>query len=582
MDLLLREKQTGPGQAEGFTDRELSGDPLTLGSAQHAMLQLIGEGIFGQHATLGRSGSDVSVTCIGRARIKVHGKDGEAGKEQKSATLAVGDAIELGGHRLTRIAAPAGFDIALELLRNPAVDSASFERAYRTRLEDTWLGKRLPSWALLLLVILFGLGFPLWLVLDNDESTPVDDAKLFTDAIWTSGPLHAIHNHAIGNDCQACHKELFKRVPDEACEACHKNVTDHVVAGHASLESAPTDRCATCHKEHNQPTLLVISADTLCTDCHAEPERLADRVPHMQAVTGFDEDSHPPFEIALERSRRTDGGEFEWDRIEAKIKGATEASNLKFPHELHLAGEKVKWTDGEAMVCGNCHTLASDREHFEPVTMEKHCRECHELTFDAASPERQLPHGQPHEAVAMMEAHFIRYYANPSSAVVPKPHERRRRPNQAHQPAPVGTCSQGASACAMARTQQEAESQFLNSGCVTCHVVEDHGSQDVYARFEVLPVKLSHDFMPTAKFDHHSHLTQKDVTGDMACATCHAAQSAKSSQDVLIPDIGSCTTCHNDAHADQSVPLDCIACHAYHPGASLNAGKPLEFLERSP
>lgn len=576
MDVLLREKLAGPGQSEEFNDRELSGEPLTIGSSQRSTLQLIGAGVLGLHATLTRSGGDLTITCSGRARLKLDGKDA------KSAKLGVGDSVEIGGHRLTRIQAPAGFDAALELHRNPDVDSASFEQAYHTRLEDTWLGKRAPAWVLLALVVLLGLGIPLWLVLDGNEDTPDEDAKILTDAIWTSGPLHAIHNQAIGNDCQACHTELFKRVPDEACEACHKSVADHVVPGHASLAAAPTERCATCHKEHNEPTLLVISADTLCTDCHAEPDKLVDRIPHMKAVTAFDEQNHPAFEIALDRSRRDDDGAFVWDRHEVKLAGAEESSNLKFPHQLHLAGEKVKWADGEAMGCGDCHTLSSDREHFQPVTMEKHCRECHELTFDAASPGRQLPHGQPHEAVAIMEAHFIRYYANPSSAVVPKPRERRRRPNQAHQPAPVGACTQGATQCAIARTRQEAESQFLNSGCATCHEVDDNGGSDVYTRFTVLPVKLSHDFMPTAKFDHHSHLTQKDASGDAACGTCHAAETSESSHDVLIPDIDNCASCHNDAHADESVPLDCIACHAYHPSANPLGGKPPEFLERSP
>lgn len=572
MDVLLREKLSAGNQGDTFTDRELSGDRITIGSGQDQMLQLIGEGLLGQHALLGVSGGDVTVTCLGRARLKLDGSD------VKSAKLAVGSWVELGGHRLTRIQAPAGFDAAIELHRNPDVDSASFERAYSTSLADTWLSKRAPAWVLLVLVALLGLGVPLWLVSDGNEDTPDEDAKILTDAIWTSGPLHAIHNQAIGNDCQACHTELFKRVPDEACEACHKNVADHVIAGHASLTNSPTDRCATCHKEHNEPTLLVITADTLCTDCHAEPDKLADRIAHMKPVTAFDGENHPAFEIALDRSRKMDEGGFAWDRTEAKLAGAEESSNLKFPHQLHLAGEKVKWADGDAMVCKDCHTLSSDREHFEPVTMEKHCRECHELTFDAASPERQLPHGQPHEAVAMMEAHFIRYYANPSSSVVPKPRERRRRPNQAHQPAPVGTCTQGSTACAVARTTQEAESQFLSSGCVTCHEVEDNGGRDVYTRFTVLPVKLSHDFMPTAKFDHHSHLTQKDATGDAACVSCHRADVSETSHDVLIPDIDNCTTCHNDAHADQSVPLDCVACHAYHPPG----GKYLEFLERSP
>ncbi len=571
MDVLLRERLSAGSQNEEFRDRELSGDPITIGSGQRQMLQLLGAGVLGQHAAIRMAGSDVSITTKGRARLRVDGKD------VKSAKLAEGSSVEIGGHRLTRIPAPGGFDAALELVRNPDVDSASFESAYQASLSDTWLTKRAPSWLLLGLVLVLGLAVPLWLVLDGNETTPNPESSLLTDAIWTSGPLHAIHNQAIGNDCQACHTEMFKRVQDEACEACHKIVADHVVPGHASLADKPIDRCATCHKEHNEPTLLVITADSLCTDCHAEPGQLTDKIPHMMPVTGFDDTNHPDFEIALERSTKEADGTFTWSTVETKLAAAEETSNLKFPHDLHLAGKKVTTATGDAMVCGDCHTLTGDGEHFKPVAMEEHCRDCHELTFDAASPARQLPHGQPHEAVAIMEAHFIRYYSNPSSAVVPKQRERRRRPNQAHTPRPVTDCTLGATQCAIQRTASEAEQQFQERGCVTCHVVEDNGGRDVYNRYTVLPVKLSHDFMPTAKFDHHSHLTQKDVTGDEACLTCHLATNSELSSDILIPGLENCTTCHTDEHGEQSVPLDCIACHAYHP-----IGKqPLDFVERS-
>ena len=571
MEVLLRERLSAGNQNEAFQDRELSGDPITLGSAQDQMLQLLGTGVLGRHAELRKAGADVSISALGRARLRQDGKD------VRSAKLAEGDSIEIGGHRLTRIAAPAGFDAALELIRDPDVDSASFERAYQTSLGDTWLTKRAPAWILLTLVLALGLAVPLWLVFDGNEETPDPQASLITDAIWTSGPLHAIHNQAIGNDCQACHTELFKRVQDEACEACHKTVADHVMPGHASLAEKPTDRCATCHKEHNEPTLLIITADTLCTDCHADPGTLVDKIPHLQAVTGFDDANHPAFEIAVERSTKAADGTFDWSTVEVKLDGASESSNLKFPHDLHLAGKKVKHADGEAMACADCHTLTGDGEHFKPVAMAEHCRDCHELTFDAAAPERQLPHGQPYEAVAIMEAHFIRYYSNPSRAVVPKQRERRRRPNQAHMPRPVTECGLGATQCAVQRTAVEAESQFVNSGCVTCHEVEDNGGSDVYSRFTVLPVRLSHDFMPTAKFDHRSHLTQKDASGEDACLTCHAATTSEKSTDILIPGLDNCTSCHTDEHGDESVPLDCIACHAYHPSGN----PPFEFVERS-
>ncbi|MCP5179165.1 MAG: hypothetical protein H6993_18435 [Pseudomonadales bacterium] len=571
MDVLLRELVTGPDGGETFQDRELSGDPITLGSGQDQTLQLIGTGIRGRHAQIRMAGGKLAVSCARGARLQQDGRD------VRGVSLAEGEEFSVGGHRLKRIPAPAGFAAALELIRDRDVDSASFENAYLTRLSDTWLSKRAPAWAMLVLIVALGLCLPLWFVLDGDDTTPDPQAALFTDAIWTSGPLHPVHNQAMGNDCQACHKALFERVPDTACQECHTTIADHVAGEHMTAQSRQPDRCATCHKEHNEPTLLVISADSLCTDCHADPDALAGANPHLRAVSAFDGTRHPGFEVALQRSERLARDEYAWHLVETALDGARETSNLKFPHDVHLAGTKVKKANGEKLGCVDCHQLAADKEHFVPVTMAANCRECHELTFDAANPERQLPHGQPHEAVAIMEAHFIRYYANPSRGIVPKKRERRRRANQAYQPTPAGVCTSGATQCAVERTRAEAENQFTSSGCVTCHEVTDNGGGDVYTRFEVLPVKLSHDFMPTARFDHQSHLTQRDKSGDDACLTCHDATDSETSADVLLPGLDNCTACHSDADADapESVPLDCIGCHAFHP-----PGERLEFTER--
>ena len=128
----------------------------------------------------------------------------------------------------------------------------------------------------------------------------------------------------------------------------------------------------------------------------------------------------------------------------------------------------------------------------------------------------------------------------------------------------------------MERTQTEVANQFAARGCITCHEVEDTGANDIYTRYQVYPVRLSHDFMPTAKFDHRSHFTQKDATGDDACLTCHEATRSSTSADVLIPDLGNCTQCHTDVNTEDTVPLQCISCHQYHPLMA----EPINYLER--
>jgi hypothetical protein len=108
-------------------------------------------------------------------------------------------------------------------------------------------------------------------------------------------------------------------------------------------------------------------------------------------------------------------------------------------------------------------------------------------------------------------------------------------------------------------------------------VVEDTLSDEIYTRFQVHPVRLVNDYFPTARFDHQSHLTQRGVTGDAACLTCHPADLSSSSHDLLIPDIDNCVACHAGGRqrARERVVLNCVNCHDYHPprlgqwGASL-------------
>lgn len=570
MELLLREVQS-TGAIGEFVDRELSADKITIGCANDQLIQLLGEEIQARHAVLTPSGGGASIKSTGSHTFEVNGE------RTKSAQLAPGDTLKIGGHTLVLGSAPAGFDAAIELTRDPDVDPATFEHAFQTALTDTWLSKRGPAWVLSVVVLVFGLLIPLALIYDGNDDTPDPDALILSDAYWTSGPLHPAHNQSIGDDCSACHTVPFQKVRDDACLACHDDMADHVPAGHFANTVMPAERCAVCHIEHNEPSFLVVDADQLCTDCHAEPELLSDGPGHMRAVNGFDRTAHPDFEIALLTPNVQTAGtglSFDWGVREALLADAEETSNLKFPHDLHLDPDSVKTVqDSRGMACGDCHTLTADNEHFEPISMERHCQSCHELTFDDNAPERQVPHGQPLEVIQVMEGHFARFFADPNRQADAS---GRRVPDRRGRQSRGRTCTDGVFACAKQFTEREVSTQFTQRGCITCHEVEDTGADDIYSRYQVYPVRLSHDFMPTAKFDHRSHFTQKDATGDDACLTCHEATRSKVSTDVLIPDLGNCTQCHTDVNTQDTVPLHCISCHQYHPLMA----QPINYLER--
>ncbi len=560
MDVLLREVRTrADGRAE-YIDTEITGDVFTVGSAPECALQLLGEGIGPRHADV----RGVSLECVGKHRVV---RNGDAVRKAK---LAIGDVVEVGGHRLTVIEAPAGFDLAIELVRDTDVDASAYEAAFRTDLDQTWLGKRRPAWLLLVLVLLIGFASPFVLRQWNVE-VPVQS---LTDLTWSSGPLLPAHQLAMGNDCSACHEAPFVQVRDEACQTCHEALADHF---HPDLGVATVDRCATCHREHNEPGTLVVRADSLCTDCHREPQP-ASAAGQVDVVTGFELDLHPAFDAHLLKSvARTAGTGFayDWGFEVVPVAKAEERSNLEFPHDVHLDPEKVRSTStSEALVCGDCHRLSADKEHFEPVTMERDCRSCHDLRFDDTDPERELPHGQPLEAILAIEGHYLKKYSDPDAYKAER--VKRRLPDRKVED---DRCTGAPFVCATRKTLAEAINQFTVRGCVTCHAVEDNGNQDVYSRFQVLPIQLAADYFPGARFDHFSHMTQKDARGDAACLTCHQADLASTSADLLIPDIDNCVQCHaGSAGGSDRVVLGCIDCHAYHPGAAFTALREMKPL----
>ncbi len=559
MDILLRETLGESRGLETHRDTELSGDTFTLGSAPDQQIQLLGADVLPEHALLRSSGSRLAVRCRRGARVNVNGKS------TRSAVLDRGDVLEVAGHELTIIDPPAGFDLALALVPNPEVSSSAYEASFRTDLDQTWLSRRGPAWTLLVVVLAVTLGLPLGYVLLVDGEPETRRSGLPPDVLWTSGPLHPVHDLALGNDCGACHSQLFQRVQDEDCRACHDALADHVPDPRASELELAHQRCASCHREHNEPEHLVILADGQCTDCHADHDAFA-RPLAVAAVSGFSETAHPPFQARLlkpEVSEAGTGFSFSWRYHVESIAGAREESNLVFPHDIHLDEVKVRNpNDSSPLGCADCHALSEDREHFRPIGMEAHCSACHELTFDVTAPDRQLPHGQPREVAFAIEGYFSRKFLNPTADQPEAP--RRRRPDRASD---SRRCTDAPPVCAERLTTQEVMNQFQVRGCVTCHTVSDNGASDIYSRFQVHPVRLVRDYFESARFDHSSHLTQENRTGDEACLSCHAAKTSGTSQDLLMPDIDNCTQCHGDPSVPDLVTLQCVQCHEFHPSA---------------
>jgi predicted CXXCH cytochrome family protein len=569
MNVLIRYLRQGPDGVPEAQDLEVAAGIITIGSAADCTIQLLGRSVGPRHASIGSSGSTLKVSCSRRRRVRVNGQ------EVGSATLAVGDEIQIAGHRLQLIVPPAGFDLAFEVQRNSAADASEFEAAFRTDLEQTWLSKRSSAWLLAGLTALLALVIPLHTVFMHRHGAPTP-AGLPDDTLWSAGPLTPAHELTLGRKCNACHQQLFVHVQDTACRSCHQPILDHVAKQELALTKLGTpQRCAQCHLEHDGgASLLAVREDGLCVACHANSQALFGSL-RVPAVSGFAPGgAHPAFFVTLQTPGGDVAADFaaagtvQWVARREPVAAAREQSNLKFSHAQHLDPSQVTHTDAGALGCGDCHTQEPNGEHFLPITMMRSCASCHQLTFDQANPSRQLPHGNALEAMYVIEDNFARKYSgDPTVQKQPTPTIVRRMPDREKVVAvPLDTCSGPVYVCANRRAAAEIENQFNGRGCVSCHTVTtDTNAKDIHDRFRVLPVRLTYDYFPKTRFNHQAHAIQKDLKGDAACLSCHNARVSKQSTDVMIPDVNKCLECHGDRYEKDRVTVQCVSCHTYHP-----------------
>lgn len=572
MEVSIRQLQQGPDGITEQVDSEVSTEALTIGSAADQQLQLLGRAVLRSHAVIRLSGGRASITTRRGARVQVNTR------WVSSARLNPGDVIEIAGHRITVETAPPGFDLALTVEPDSDINKSEFESAFRTELEQTWLSKRRATWALLVLTPLLIFLIPFVATMSHrGGGTPLP--WLPDDQMWSAGPLIAAHQQASAQRCEVCHKSFFVTVQDTECRSCHRTIQDHVGKDHlAQTRLGEPARCGSCHQEHNALNgSLVARSNGLCVGCHGRSDALFAGLKLAQ-VESFT--NHPLFKATVLRpvdvpvaqlaslNRQDTPAEgaalLRWDPVRVPVKGGQETSNLKFSHAQHLDPLRVqRQKDNQPMECHDCHELTPDGTQFEPITMAKVCSGCHELTFDERNPRRQLPHGKPADAILLIQDYYAHKLLDPG-AVPDEPPKRRRMPDQA--PTEIETCTGGTPAQrGICRAEMEVRTQFTRQGCVSCHVVKDAGrGRPLQERFTVLPVRLVNDYLPGVHFSHRAHAVQKNLTGQAACLSCHAATVSEDSSRLMIPDRDKCQECHGETPARDRVQLQCVSCHAYH------------------
>ncbi len=557
MELLLTRLTRRPKGGIARKDEEISADVVSIGRGTDNEIFLDDPRVPLQTARLHfRSGQIFLESSTHDFRV-----NGVTGRQ---STLSTGDVVTLGPYEMTIVEAPDGKDVSLTVEHKEPMgdDTRSLIDRSTLSLQAAGLRKRRWAWGFSLVILAAFLVAPIamgFLRSPAAVSGPqgMTDRTMLADISWKSGEMLASHEY-FKNDCQACHVDAFIMVQNEACIACHQKQGHHYDTAVFSQEEDDWTRCASCHKDHQGPAPRHASRQAICVDCH---EGLADDWPTTKLADVEDFSDHPQFRPSVMTSPP--------NKTVTRISlddNPKEISNLKFPHKLHMDPTKMRTPDRGTvkLECADCHVTDVAGQLMEPIQMEVHCIECHQLDFDKTAPTRVVTHGKPDRVYSELLDFYSGRALEGGVPDVTAPAVVRRRPGT---PLPEASRPE-AFAWAKSKADETAVYMFSVARCGQCHYVDKGTAGDARPDlWTVQPVATTVRWQPKSVFSHTSHK-------DMACEDCHAATQSEESSDVLLPKIDNCQQCHAGEGASAKVASTCISCHVYHqPGLTPMGGE---------
>jgi hypothetical protein len=580
--LRLITRQAGGGEI--VRTRRIEGTDALIGRDATCDIHLPDLAVDMQHALLRISGQDqVTLTSLTGEPFIADGKS----VLKAELDAARGQTATFGEYDLVLGHDPEG-DIAVTVLRREDEHVAS---PSLFSLRATMFGRRRMAWTLGLAIL------ALCLVLPFAGAGLLGRAHIHPDRQWSSGPLSKAHAF-LEKDCQACHQQAFVAVRDTACLSCHKAgsdtetaaidarvtakgspflpllISDHaphdrllkatpppptirgqMVAGFQTAMNHPTDRCASCHREHTRaapdpnvpvtadvvragkPALIVV---TDCAGCHS---RLKMRLPSTTLIDTPDWNRHPDFRPLV--TTGFNGPQPILQRA-ALASHPSEVNGLTFSHRIHMSATGGVARQGEvlgaakgygsALTCQSCHR--PDGGGFKPMEMERDCGACHSLAFAQVGGElKTLHHHDMRNIVGVLRGSLT---ATGGPSVDPGVLRRAL--------APGGLC-------------------------VDCHTVRPSAGP---LGAEVAPVRLADRVLPWGAFDHGVPAHAGVGKNAAACADCHKAQTSDRTSDLLIEGVATCKACHGKTERQTTAAAggQCAECHSFHaPGKAPPTGQ---------
>ena len=418
--------------------------------------------------------------------------------------------------------------------------------------------------------------------------------------VFMPGAVSVKHSK-FANQCKECHasvKPVWRLVDNTSCMRCHRN--DILSPSHfkqeVSLSSPPL--CASCHLEHKGQKVLADVPDQKCVQCHGDLKAKDQSVPDIAVVRSFTND-HPEFAISRYSSDRAAPPLRVRFNDMARLK---DDGKLKLNHALHLRLENdyLKAMGIESLTCTDCHRNDKEGRYMQPIRFQRDCVQCHAGDIELAPllPGRSVTHGrQPEILRQQLDEIFSAVYlqAHPEEAKKPE-HLRwipgRRLPGEP-QPMQERYVLDG---------RAEAEKILFSSKvkkCLKCHIAEpvevqenketlmsspdstqtrvpaqENGQEGSGVKhsgsalpnrtqFRIAKVNVPSRWLPYSRFDHQAHAALPELTlkGNW-CVSCHEnAPASLKTEDVLLPSIGLCRTCHMEPAGAQA---SCKSCHEFH------------------
>lgn len=556
-------------------DEVAEGEIVVAGRGNDCGIRLPDPRVMLHHAEFSMRGGDLYVSASPNADLRVNDS------LVQMAKVAVGSKIRIGPYELEVLPPEDGFAFTVAVEMVQALGDDLEKLVARSQIHITRLGLTMRWWVWLLVGAIIVGTFIVPFVFNLLTGPPPTKMALIggkmhytasPTGVWTSGTISSAHKF-FGDSCETCHATPFIPVQDSACLNCHSSVQNHVQPALFPFADLQGSTCQSCHKEHQGNATIVRGDENFCAGCHKDLKAKTDRTTLGNAA---DFGAHHP---AFRPTVVKDPALHTMDRSRSMSDDPppVENSGLKFPHNKHLRAEGVK-DPARGMVtlqCADCHTPNETGETMRAVSFERNCHGCHELKFDTFVPNRELTHGKPEEVFKQVRDVYDALAMRGGYQEPAAPPLLRRRPGT-----PLTAVQKAiVTDWAAAKTADVLNGYFGRGLCDECHVTIDTGAAanatadedpapepahsekpglpPIIKTWTVEPPTITTLWMPKAYFTHARHT-------DVKCTECHAAKTSTSSNDVLMPNIQVCQSCHGGEKATDKVPSTCVDCHRFH------------------